>query len=255
MYLYEAISCRHTVRRYLDRKVPEEVRNQILRFFDSADRLDESLAVEAVITDRGEKQKNGKKRRHEGSAPHLLVLYSAPGDLAEKNAGYILQQVALYLVCKGIGSRMLGGEKPEKIVRNGKRAVIGMEFGYPDEPLLRESPLASRLPLRKLCLTDGEIDENMRTILRAARLAPSAWNSQPWRFAVSGMKLRVYERVTFAGYLAGKRCRDISFGCMLAHIAIAADELWLHEKITYESRPAGKEKKKLSLLMTITFTT
>ena len=256
MYLYEAISCRHTVRRYLEKKVPEELRRQILRFFDSTERLDDHLAAEAVISDREEKKGRGKGRfrRRDSGAPQLLTVYSAAGSLAEKNAGYILEQVALYLVCKGLGSRILGGEAGAGRARNGKRAVASMEFGYPDEPLFRESPLAKRLPLRKLCFPSEEPEEAMRTILRAARLAPSALNCQPWRFEPSGMKLRVFEKITLAGKLAGRKYREVSFGCMLANISLAADELWLHENIVFAGAASGKGGNTPNLVMTITFT-
>jgi nitroreductase len=256
MYLYEAISCRHTVRRYLEKKVPEELRRQILRFFDSTERLDENLAAEAVISDRekrGSRRKQGLRGR-EAEAPQLLTVYSEAGALAEKNAGYILEQVSLYLVCKGIGSRIISGEDKAGRVRNGKKAMISMEFGYPDEPLFRESPLAKRLPLRKLCFPSEEPEEAMRTILRAARLAPSALNCQPWRFETAGMKLRVFEKITLAGKLAGRKYREISFGCMLANISLAADELWLHENISFANPSSGKGGNKLNLMMTITFT-
>ena len=179
MYLYEAISCRHTVRRYLEKKVPEELRRQILRFFDSTERLDDHLAAEAVISDREEKKGRGKGRfrRRDSGAPQLLTVYSAAGSLAEKNAGYILEQVALYLVCKGLGSRILGGEAGAGRARNGKRAVASMEFGYPDEPLFRESPLAKRLPLRKLCFPSERTQAKTRMLTsrrsRRKRCGPS----------------------------------------------------------------------------------
>ena len=40
-------------------------------------------------------------------------------------------------------------------------------------------PLAKRLPLNELCIFKEEAGEQMKTILRAARLAPSAMNTQP----------------------------------------------------------------------------
>ena len=49
MNLYEAIGCRHSVRKYTDREVTEKLRGQILSYFDKTSRLNDRIRVEAVI--------------------------------------------------------------------------------------------------------------------------------------------------------------------------------------------------------------
>ena len=51
MNLYEAIGCRHSVRKYTDREVTEKLRGQILSYFDKTSRLNDRIRVEAVIVD------------------------------------------------------------------------------------------------------------------------------------------------------------------------------------------------------------
>ena len=56
MNLYEAIGCRHSVRKYTDREVTEKLRGQILSYFDKTSRLNDRIRVEAVIFDNTKKK-------------------------------------------------------------------------------------------------------------------------------------------------------------------------------------------------------
>lgn len=45
MNLYEAIGCRHSVRKYTDREVTEKLRGQILSYFDKTSRLNDRIRL------------------------------------------------------------------------------------------------------------------------------------------------------------------------------------------------------------------
>ena len=116
-------------------------------------------------------------------------------------------------------------------------------FGYPEGRLCRESPLARRLPLNELCIFREEAGEQMKTILRAARLAPSAFNSQPWRFIVYSDRIYVFARKSRLPGRAAQAMREFSIGVMLSHIMLAAEELWMELETATEEQYASKTYK------------
>ena len=102
-----------------------------------------------------------------------------------------------------------------------------LAFGSPDGPLGGEAALAKRLPLTKLCSYREEPGEQIKIILKAARLAPSAMNTQPWRFVVYSGRIYVFAKNGVFERTVGRKMRELSIGCMLSHIMLAADELWM----------------------------
>ena len=148
MNLYEAIGCRHSVRKYTDREVTEKLRGQILSYFDKTSRLNDRIRVEAVIFDNT-KKKADVHGLWKVDAPYYLAIYSDLEEGCERNAGYLMEQMVLYMTAKGLGTCYLGSVQPAQKVRGGKRCLMMVAFGYPEGRLYRESPLAKRLPLNE----------------------------------------------------------------------------------------------------------
>lgn len=100
-------------------------------------------------------------------------------------------------------------------------------MAIPEGKLCRESSLAKRLPLSELCVFKEDVGETMKTVLKAARLAPSAFNSQPWRFIVYSDRIYVFSKKE-PGLFRGLKGlapqagtgRDFSIGVMLSHIML-----------------------------------
>lgn len=145
MNLYEAIGSRHSVRKYSDREVPERLRAQILAYFEKTSRLNDRIRTELEILDNT-KKKAEVKGLWKTDAPYYLAFYSEPEEGFERNAGYIMEQLILYMTVKGLGTCYLGGSRVKQTVKNGKRLVMIAAFGWPEGKLYRESPLAKRLP-------------------------------------------------------------------------------------------------------------
>lgn len=251
MNLYEAIGCRHSVRKYTEREVPEKLRDQILAYFDKTSRLNDRIRVEAVILDNT-KKKADIRGLWKVEAPYYLAIYSEQAEGCERNAGYMMEQMVLYMTAKGLGTCYLGGVQPLQKIRNGKRYLMMAAFGYPEGKLYRESPLAKRLPLNELCVFKEEAGEQMKTILRAARLAPSAMNAQPWRFIVYSDRIYVFalkNRFPGKGFHA---MREFSIGIMLSHIMLAAEELWMELQTETEEQFAAKAYKNGDYVATLT---
>ena len=142
MNLYEAIGCRHSVRKYTDREVTEKLRGQILSYFDKTSRLNDRIRVEAVIFDNT-KKKADVHGLWKVDAPYYLAIYSDQEEGCERNAGYLMEQMVLYMTAKGIGTCYLGSVQPAQKVRGGKRCLMMVAFGYPEGKLYRESPCRS----------------------------------------------------------------------------------------------------------------
>ena len=107
MNLYEAIGCRHSVRKYTDREVTEKLRGQILSYFDKTSRLNDRIRVEAVIFDNT-KKKADVHGLWKVDAPYYLAIYSDQEEGCERNAGYLMEQMVLYMTAKGLGTCYLG---------------------------------------------------------------------------------------------------------------------------------------------------
>lgn len=242
MNLYEAIGCRHSVRKYAEKEVPEKLRGQILSYFEKTSRLNDRIRVELEILDNT-KKKAGVRGLFKVEAPYYLAIYSETETGFERNAGYIMEQMVLYMTAKGLGTCYLGGSHPGQSVKNGKKFVMLAAFGYPEGRLYRESPLAKREPLSELCVFKEEVGEQMKTILKAARLAPSAFNSQPWRFIVYSDRIYVFAKKNRMPGLAGNGTRDFGIGIMLCHIMLAAEELWMELQTATEEQFAAKVYK------------
>ena len=136
MNLYEAIGCRHSVRKYTDREVTEKLRGQILSYFDKTSRLNDRIRVEAVIFDNT-KKKSRCPRLWKVDAPYYLAIYSTRGRLRAQCRLSDGADGALYDGKKGLnlrfGQRAAGAE-------GARRQTLpddGRAFGYPRQALLQ----------------------------------------------------------------------------------------------------------------------
>lgn len=250
MNLYEAIGSRQSIRKYENREVSEKLRSQILTFGGKASRLNDRIGTELEILDNT-KGKAEIKGMFRVEAPYYLVFYSTQEEGYARNAGYMMEQIVLYLTTKGLGCCYLGGSKLKHNSVNGKALVMIMAFGYPKGKLCRESPLAKRLPLNELCIFKEEAGEQMKTVLRAARLAPSAFNSQPWRFIVYSDRIYVFAKKGLPLMHSDEGMRNFSIGVMLSHIMQAAEEMWMELETTTEEQFALKAYKNGDYIATL----
>ena len=164
----------------------------------------------------------------------------------------MLEQIVLYMAAKGIGSCYLGGSRMGVPLMDGMRRVMVVAFGYPEGKLYRDSPLAKRLPLSELCVFKEEAGEQIKTVLKAARLAPSAMNTQPWRFIVYSNRIYIFSRKPALSVKMLDGMREISMGIMMSHIMLAAEELWLELITSTDEQYEGKNYKSGEYVATVT---
>lgn len=142
------------------------------------------------------------------TTPQLIAVYSEETDGYLENIGFLFQQLELYLQTLGLGVCWLGmGRMNPRTARSveGMKFVIMLAFGHPKgEQLRRDREEFKRKPM-------AQISDKEDPRLEAARLAPSAVNSQPWYFTHEGDTLHVH---------CSKKGTRLDIGIALAHLYI-----------------------------------
>ena len=102
MNLYEAIFLRKSVRNYEMEAISLEILQEIQEFYTQIEGLNPGIRTEISIIDN---TKGQNKRMHflGVKAPYYIAFYSEEKDLAQMNAGYIMEQLALFFLTKGMG--------------------------------------------------------------------------------------------------------------------------------------------------------
>jgi len=253
MNIYEAIFSRKSVRKFKMEPVAADVLVQLGKFISNIPALDGESRVELEIHEHlnvREKIKGVWKVE----APYYLLVYSSEGQTAYRNAGYMAEQAVLYMTTKGLGSCYLGETKVGAAQKDGMKRLLVIGFGYADEKLYRDSESARRLPLTSLCIHKDEPGENLKKILKAARLAPSSMNTQPWRFVVYADRLYVFaKKEVFPQPKVMAMLRDFNIGIMLSHIMLSAEEFWMNMETVTEEQFLKKAYKNGEYICTIVF--
>jgi nitroreductase len=233
---------RRSIRKFKKEEVPEQLLKDILYVGDNIPRLNGDIQVKLEI--RGSIEDHGPVTRlWKVEAPYYLVLYSEEKDGYLANAGYVLEHVLLYMAGKGLGTCYLGSARVLEPGPAGLKQVLAVAFGYPKTLLYRDPATAKRLPLKELCVFKEEAGESLKNILKAVRLAPSAMNTQPWRFIVYRDKIHVFSCREFLLSFSLVSMREIGTGIMLAHLTIAAEEMWMNVKLEAEEAMEKKSYK------------
>ena len=251
--LYEAIFHRRSIRAFDMSPLPDDLVAGVRAFADRVEPLDPSVRYEFVL-----RREADVRNLLPNEAPHYLCLYSEKKGHYLMNAGYVLQQVDLFLSASGLGSCWLGIAKPnERTVakttkspedkRNGLDYVIMLAFGRATVPLHRTGPaefsrrslgsIADRASLKGFAGTSGL--PGVEALLEPVRLAPSAVNSQPWHFSgdadaivVSREKLNLLKEA----YMG--RLNQIDVGIALCHLELSLAHLGKCAAFDFEKSPA-----------------
>ncbi len=242
MNLYEAIFLRKAVRNYEMEVISPEILQEIQEFYAQIEGLNPGIRTEISIIDN---TKGQNKRMHllGVKAPYYIAFYSEEKDLAQMNAGYIMEQLALFMCTKGYGTCFLGSVKPKfgNPHKGDLKFMITMAFGKSKGSYTRKPVDAKRMDLKELCVYKEVPRQWMKQLLEAARLAPSSYNSQPWRFVVYDNRIHVFAKKHNLNHLG--KYEEMNFGVMFSHLMVVAEELWLDvdlirlEDITHKNFP------------------
>lgn len=212
MPLYTMITKRQSTRKFLQEPLSKQVLAEILAFGETVRPLDADGVKQMEIVDAADIQ-----RMLAVKAPHYLLFYGKDNTQGRQNAGFMMQQMDLYLASRGIGSCWLGMAKAKKKEKFGLDFIIMLALGTGEEEIYRKD--VSEFTRKVL----GEISVGMDTRIESARLAPSAMNSQPWFFVCKDGYIDVFQKKLGPVKAAVLQdLNDIDMGIALSHLYLAS---------------------------------
>ena len=227
MNSFEAIFSRRSIRHFKQEKLDWEIIADLLDYANNLPMLMEGIAVEFKLVSNIE-AKQGFYGPFNVKAPYYLCISSEPKEDYMLNAGYLMQQINLYLTAKGLGTCFIVAYPGSGLKATMKyEYVVALAFGKTKSPLTRELTEAKRLPEEAIIVYKEEVTPDIKQVLAAARLAPSAFNSQPWRFVVYSNRIHVFAKKNLLIAKALDYNKMIDMGIMMANLLLTAEELWV----------------------------
>ena len=199
MRLYETIFIRRSARKYNKTELNDDILKEVDDLLKGTKQMDGQNARFEIVSDSEVK----------GPASNYILAFSEDNDSAYANVGYILQKADLFVQSKGLGSLYLGMKKPK--MKNDDFCIL-LVFGESDVPFRKGEEDFKRLPIEEISSSDN-------IVARAARLAPSAQNYQPWKLIFG--ENRVIIDYVGRGLLKGvfrKKLSMIDMGIVTRHI-------------------------------------
>ncbi len=229
--LYEFIFKRKSTRKYDMTPLDAATLNKIRSFANDVRRLYPKIKTAFEIT-------GDVKNILPVRAPHYFIISSEKNDGYLENVGFMFQQVDLFLSSMGLGSCWLGMARPTSETKSEPKTellfVIILAFGKTVDSPHREPSAFTRKPLT-------EVSSGADNRLEAARLAPSATNSQNWFFACDNGKIDVFQKkLNPAMALMYDKMNKVDMGIALCHLCVATEHNGL--KFVF-SKEAGKDRK------------
>lgn len=210
MNLYDYIFKRKSTRKYDMTPLDKETLSKITNFANNLKSLYPEINTAYEIT-------TNIKNMLPIKAPYYFLLSSEKkGDYLE-NIGFMWQQMDLFIQSIGIGSCWLGMAKPTSEITTKYPFVIALAFGKSETTPYRELAEFNRKAL-------SEISSGNDNRLQAARLAPSATNSQNWFFDCVDREIDIFQKKINPLMMAmyGKmNCIDI--GIAICHLYYATE--------------------------------
>jgi hypothetical protein len=207
MDLYETIFTRRSVRQYDLQPLSSELLDEIKAYIGSLQQLVDQKARFEIVSSG---VSGGSK------APHYILAYCEDSTAAYINVGFVLQKVDLFLQCKGLGSLWLAMAKPDDKAQKNEFAIM-LAFGNTSVP-----PRSGEKDFARLSI--HEISDMDTAVAHAARVAPSAMNSQPWmlNFNTNNVVINYQGRGLMKAVLK-KKLNKIDLGIAAAHVELALE--------------------------------
>lgn len=232
MNTFDAIFSRKSIRHFKHEKLEWEVIADILEYANKLPMLVEGIAIEFKLVSNIE-EKQGFGSPFHVKAPYYLCISSEEKEDYLLNAGYLMQQINLYLATKGLGAcfSIISPGRSLKATMKYK-FIIALAFGITSSPIYRDSSEAKRLPESDIIVYKEEVASDVKQVLNAARLSPSVYNSQPWRFVVYKNRIHVFAKKNQLIAKVLDYNKMIDMGIMIANLLLAAEEIWVDLTMT-----------------------
>lgn len=211
MDLFDSISRRKACRNY----VAEPLREELLVEIETALNTFKPLCPDAPLNYRFASETKGI---FHVKAPHYLVISGQGKKGEEENAGFIGQQLMLWLDAHGLGGVWLGASKDATKERSSLDIIV-LAFGKPEGSPHREISEFKRKQISEI--TNSPDDE----CIKAVHLAPSGMNIQPWYLEKTEGKLLFYRQLLKPPMSLVYKLTRIDMGIALCHCAVACEQL------------------------------
>lgn len=208
MNLHDQIFRRKSCRKYSQDPLPSEVLAEIETFLTTLHPLLPDVGIQHRIV--GPRDVRGLLAP---KAPHFVVISGKRHLHRDLCAGFLFQQLDLYLSARNLGCCWLGVIKGKQSPFDGDD-ILAICFGTPIGPAARTTADFNRKPLTEIATgTDPRLE--------AARLAPSGRNLQPWYFIVDADNIHAYCQTP--GKLWGLlyTLQPLDLGIALCHLYLA----------------------------------
>lgn len=176
MTLDEAIKQRHSVRKYLDKKIEKET---IDKLNEKISELNKDGNIKLILLEDGGNAFNRllSKAMGLGSAPSVIACLGPDDDTVEERIGYYGEQLVLYAQQLGLNTCWAGTFNKgaiESLAGEGEKAVIVIAIGYgASQGRVRKSKKPDQVTMIHGNKPDG-FDQGVEYAL----LAPTAINQQ-----------------------------------------------------------------------------
>jgi len=211
---YDTIFKRKSVRKFEEAPLSSVKLSEITDFFSSVKPLYDIKTELRII--------EGELVKAIFKTAHFIIILSEKKDGYLTNAGFIMQQIDLFLSASGIGSCYIGLGAPGKqaLIDTNLEYCIMLAIGTPIEPIYRKD--ISEFNRKSINNISNLTEAN--ELIEAARFAPSATNSQPWYFEVTDGYISVYcAKLNRIKALMYEKMNKIDIGIALCHMKLAAD--------------------------------
>ena len=251
MNMYESIFARKATKKFIMEKIEQNTLDGIMRFANGLPMLMEHVSAEYRLMDNT----NNSITEYPIKAPYYFALTCDKDEDSLMNAGYLLQQMVLFLTAKGYGTYYLShftkeGFSKESTVNQQEPTVV-IAFGKAKGSIIRESKKPRRLPENNTVIYKTEVGSHVKLMVKGARLAPSYLNSQPWRFVVYENRIHIFGKKTFLLEGVLHNTKTIDMGIMLANLLQVAEELWIDVEVKRLENITNKNLKKNEYVISV----
>ncbi len=252
MNMFDVIFTRRSIRSFLMEKVEWETIADILAFANKLPMLTPGISVEFKLVSNIEKNQ-GFSGPFAVTAPYYICISSEEKEDYLLNAGYLIQQLNLYIESKGLGACFVGYASPGRGLKSTMKYeyVTALAFGKTNQPLFRDSANAKRLPEKDTVVYKEEVTPDIKKLISAARLAPSSYNIQPWRFVVYKNRIHIFAKKNNLIARALDKFKMVDMGIMLANLLLTAEELWIDVTLSKSDAVKNKTLKNNEYVTTI----
>ena len=209
----ELIRSRHSVRRYLDKPIPAEVRTQLDARAGELNR-ESGLDIQ-IIYDEPEcfGSARAKYGSFDGCSNYICLIGNKETEDLDERCGYYGELLVLKAQELGLNTCWvaLTHGKTKSVLKPEQKEVIVISLGYGEN---QGKPRRSKKP-SDVCKDGGDLPEWYAKGIEAALLAPTAINQQKFRFSRDG------NRVSLEAGKIGP-CLRIDLGIAKCHFELGA---------------------------------